>query len=274
MALSLRHIRLSALCSFAAMAMGTLLPPASAANEAPLKIEWPANGIAQRMFPDGSTMFVETDRGTLRAWVMSETHGGAKVEAMDFFSGERRKVKVELEDDGRPSQGFTDDKGVAHVGMGQPFAYSRGSGFAAELPGLDLSAGTIFVKPSGAYCGSRFIATATTQGAGGEWRKVAIYHSGVGSPSCPHGGYWANITSALDLGDGTFLAVQDCFVFRLRKSDLSPVGAAPALRVVDKAVLEQAIDKAKSNGSNDTMDDVARSLNLPTSPDLSCTAQR
>ena len=230
---------------------------------------WPASPTAQRSFPHGSTMFVEDDHGKLRAWILSETRGGSHVEAMDFFTGDRFSASVALEADGHQTAAFTDAKGVTHVAAGKGFVFS-GGGVSPSIPGLDLGADSIYVKKSADYCGSRFLAVTPSAGGADAWHRFPIYRQDMPGSACPKGKYWSNITSALDLDDGTFLAVEGCFVFRLKKSDLSPVGEAPALRVVDKAALEAAIDDAKAKGETDTMKYVAQALGLPSSPELSC----
>ncbi|WP_285404870.1 hypothetical protein [Luteibacter sp. ME-Dv--P-043b] len=255
-----------------AMSLGMLAIPFCSAALASGEARWPASTVAQRAFPNGASMFVEDDHGKLRAWVLSESKGGAHVEAMDFFTGESMKVDVALEADGHQSASFTDAKGISHVAVGKGFAFSGGAS-SASLTGLDLGADSIYVKKSAAYCGSRFIAATPSPGGADAWHKFPIYHQEMSASACSKGKYWSNITSALDLDDGTFLAVEGCFVFRLKKADLSPAGDAPALRVVDKARLQAAIDEAKAKGASDTMEYVAQALGLPSSPQLSCKAE-
>lgn len=258
-------------------ALGLMLGSTSmaqqATSQAASKPVWPNNGIAQRRFPDGFQMFVENDHGKLRAWVVSET-GGLYVEALDFFTGQRMKVKVDREEDERQDQSFTDAKGGYHSSVGREFAFSATS-FPITLPGISFDGDNIFLQHSPAYCSSSLISTTPTrnyitgQQPASNWNKFTIYHL-VGVSQCPKGNYESGITSAVDLNDGTFLGIEGCFVFRLRKSDLSPVGLAPALRVLDKNTVQAAVDKAKSGGVQDVTDYVVKTLNLPTTPELSC----
>lgn len=235
---------------------------------------WPNDGIAQRMFPNGSTMFVENDHGKLCAWVLSETTGGKNVEALDFFSGQRMKVKADLEKDGRQDQSFTDAKGDFHSNVGREFEFS-GTSLPIGLPGISFDGNTVFLKGSINYCsGNITAATPAHNGAADPmsttWSKFAIYHW-MGTPKvCPGGSFNSKITSALDLNDGTFLAVEGCFIFHLRKSDLSPVGLAPALRVIDESVLQTAINQTKGKITQDAIDYLTKALNLPTGSELSC----
>lgn len=232
------------------------------------KQAWPDNGIAQRRFPNGSTMFVEDDKGKLRAWVLSETTGSKHVEALDFFSGERMKVEVNLEEDGRQNQSFTDAQGVFHTTVGSQFYFS-GTSLPIDLPGISFDGKTIFLDESKNYCASS-MTSAIDKKAPTLSGHFTIYHRAANPKVCSGGHFNSKITSALDLNDGTFLGVEDCFVFRLRKSDFSTVGSAPALRVVDEAALQTAINQAKARNAQDVTEYVAKALNLPSAPELSC----
>lgn len=248
---------------------------AQTSNQAISKPVWPDSGVAQRMFPNGGIMFVENDRGTWRAWVLQLKTSGS-VQALDFFSGKRMRVEVAREEDGKQESIFTDAKGVAHAPEDKGFQFS-GTALPIELPGIDFDGdghGTS-LKSSKNYCFSNLIATTPAhelgkdKGATLTWSKLAIYHL-AGVTECPRGNYDSKITSALDLDDGTFLAVEGCFIFHLRKLDLSPVGSALALRVLDKKTVQAALDKAKNEGVLDSTDYVVKALNLPAAPELSC----
>jgi hypothetical protein len=248
---------------------------AQAAGDQPAaKAVWPDNGIAQRQFPGGSTMFVENDHGQWRAWVLSEATGDADVEALDFFSGQRMKVKVDLEDDGRQDQSFTDAKGKFHSTAGRQFEFS-GTSLPINLEGLSFDGNNLFLKSSASYCSSNLIATTPAKDGNASaagtssWSKFTIYHT-MGVSKCPNGMFDSKITSALDLNDGTFLAVEGCFVFRLRKSDLTPVGSAPALHVVDESTVSAAIEQAKAKNAQDVTDYLVKTLKIRTDPELSC----
>jgi hypothetical protein len=202
--------------------------------------------------------------------------GGENVEVMDFFSGEHIKVKVDLEEDGRQDQSFTDAKGVFHSTVGRQFAFS-GISPPIDLPGIGFDGNTIQLNSVIKSCYVNITAAApmrnyvTRQGPVSTWSKFAIYHSMSGSPKgCPSGDLHSKITSALNLNDGTFLAVEGCFVFRLRKSDLSPVGSAPALRVLDEGAVQAAINQSKGKNIQDATAYIAKALNLPIAPELSC----
>jgi hypothetical protein len=271
--------RRGAICAFFYVAGVTLaLNGASAAQvtggQPAAKPVWPDNGIAQRQFPSGSTMFVENDHGQWRAWVLSEATGDADVEALDFFSGQRMKVKVDLEDDGRQDQSFTDAKGRFHSTAGRQFEFS-GTALPINLEGLSFDGNNLFLKSSPSYCSSNLIATTPAKdgnaGVAGtsSWSKFTIYHT-VGVSKCPNGMFDSKITSALDLNDGTFLAIEGCFVFRLRKSDLTPVGSAPALHVIDESAVRDTTEQAKAKNVQDVTDYLVKTLKIPTTSELSC----
>lgn len=246
----------------------------AAGDNAATKPSWPNNGIAQRMFPMGNLMFVENDHGKWRAWVL-EAAPGDQVQAMDFFSGERIQVKVDVEDDGRQEPDFTDAGGVAHVPAEKRFAFS-GASPPISLPGITFEGNNIQLNSTIRNCYVNItsalsaIGSGQAQNATGSWSKFPIYHTSAGNGSCPSGDLGSKVTSALDLGDGTLLAAEGCFVFRLRKSDLSPVGSAPALRVVDESRVQKAVDQAKGRNIQDAAGYLAKALNLPTSTSLSC----
>jgi hypothetical protein len=238
------------------------------------KPAWPNNGVAQRQFANGSTMFVENDHGQWRAWVLSGSAGSADVEALDFFTGQRMKVKADVEDDGRQDRSFTDAKGKFHSTSGRDFEFS-GTSLPIDVQELSFDGNNLFLKSSASYCSSNLVATTPSKdgGVGAEgastWSKFTIYYT-MGVPKCPNGMFDSKITSALDLNDGTFLAVEGCFVFRLRKSDLTPVGSAPALRVVDESAVREAVEQAKTKNVQDVTDYLVKVLKMPTDPKLSC----
>jgi len=100
------------------------------------------------------------------------------------------------------------------------------------------------------------------------WRKVILYHEPP-SKDCPSGRWQTIIEMAMNLEDGTFLATTGRYVFRLRFSDLSPVGSAPALHVVDAETIEKALEKELAGSDPKTVVDqqafFAKALHLKTS---------
>jgi hypothetical protein len=278
-----RFVTLIGFGFFAVIGYAASGPSTPAPALSSVKPMWPDNGIAQRRFKDGGVMFVEDDHGTRRAWVLSNfgrridtEHGWA--EALDFFSGKVMKVKVGLTEDGHESRVFTAPDGTFHFdGADQRFRFS-GVDMMRSLPGLDFNGGAINMVGKVNGCFLHLDATASTknwitgQVPTAVWRKYPIYHLDTGSRGCPSGFLHSMIGTALDLGDGTFLASEGCFVFRLRRSDLSPVGAAPALRVVDANGIDAAFAKLRGKTIDNPTGYLIKALHLPTSPELSCKA--
>lgn len=258
--------------------------PTSIARQS-AKPAWPDNGIAQRKFHGdvlaGGIMFVEDDQGKRHAWVLTypmkainDKHVWA--EALDFFSGKIMRVKVELSDDGHEDQAFTAPDGGYHFYTAHPRFLFSGTDMMRSLAGLDFNGGVIDVDSKISGCAMHLDATTPAKNwdTGMEpatvWQKFPIYHVDTDSKGCPSGFLHSLIGSALDLGDGTFLAAEGCFVFRLRKSDLSPVGSAPALRVVDDSTVKANLAKLHGETIDDPTGYLIKALNLPTGPDVSC----
>lgn len=270
-------------------------PPASTGNSAPTPatqvpahLAWPDSGIAQRRFTAGAngTMFVEDDHGKLHAWVLSNytkliDHDHADATALDFFSGKVIKVKVDLTEDGHPDEAFTDSDGEYHSfyipTRDAPRYRFSSAGKLGSLPGLNFNGDSLHV-PSTILNGCDVLLTATAseknqlthQKPAVVWQKFPIYHAGPFPEDCSSGDVTSAIDAALDLDDGTFLAAEGCFVFRLRKADLSPVGSAPALRVVDESTVNAVLAKLHGKTIDDPTGYLIKALNLPTGPNVSC----
>ncbi|MEO8003205.1 MAG: hypothetical protein ABI644_15155 [Arenimonas sp.] len=240
---------------------------------------WPNNGIAQREFY-GNQMFVEQTKTDMRAWIISEYARWPewnkkdikkkKGEVLDFFSGKTDIVYPGYTDDGHSLSEFKTLKGVPHYsgdiprpikddyyplydfinvglrnnlenldfdsGVKSPF---RSQGLQSTCP-LRLSA--VLGLPIGMMRNDDFN-DPNDQRKKAVWRKVVLYHEPP-SQGCPSGRWESDIITALSLGDGTFLAVTHRYVYRLTFSDLSPVGSAPALNVLDVEFIEEALEKA------------------------------
>ncbi len=236
----------------------------------PQKPAWPENSIAQREFY-GSQMFVEQTKAGKRAWVISEytrwpewnkTDGKKqKGKVLDFFSGKTEVVYLGYTDDGHSLSEFKTLKGQTHyeffseknpIGFdsswgGSPYQFK--SDVMEYLPHLDFSSGDGVESPfnNAANCalqiGSINRINTYEQRKTPQWRKVILYHEPP-SRYCPSGSWESLVLTALNLEDGTFLAATRRYVFRLRFSDLSPVGSAPALYVFDVETIEKALEKA------------------------------
>jgi hypothetical protein len=238
---------------------------------------WPDNGIAQRMLPGAYNMFVEhDDQGQWHAWAMNGS--GTDAQALDFFTGKQIQVKADLGDDQQQTRFFTDSSGGVHGPIDKGFEFSP-SGTGGLPGGIEFSGGLQSLQ--GTDCSTSFIGI-----KGGvsdddpmaqhpKWVKVPIYHvaeNNLKGMSCKNARLEGSVNTALDLEDGTFLITEDCWVFHLRKSDLSPVGLAPALRIVDQTTLQTAIDQAKGKNIHDASAYLAKALNLSFDAANSCKA--
>lgn len=238
---------------------------------------WPDNGIAQRMFPGGFNMFVENDHGKWHAWVM-ESGDDAHVQALDFFSGEQLPVKAGLLENGQQDRNFTGAKGTVHAGADKGFMFTL-AGASGLNGGIGFAGKTLSLDGADYHCST------TLEGVNGgvddkvgddgtpKWVKVPIYHIAPRQGGCPSGNFKSSIKTALDLDDGTFLVTMGCWVFHLRKSDLSPVGSAPGLRIIDEASVQAAIDQAKGKNIQDATGYLAKALNLTFDAATSCDAK-
>jgi hypothetical protein len=273
----LRVIRAScyAVClTVALMVAGTGTAQPSKGQPASKPI-WPNNGIAQRRFPGGYNMFVENDHGHWHAWVMNGI--GAKAQALDFFSGKIIRVEADLLDNGQQDAAFTDSNGKFHNGQDSAFKYpfflSWSRGMVPAVGGLaqSLQDFTLDVPD----CPEDFLALEggkASYASPPKWIQFPIVRdlSKPGESSCRNGSFAGGFESTLDLGDGTFLATTGCWVFRLRESDLAPVGPAPALRIVNGVEMRKAIDEAKGKNLKDAATYLEKALHLDIDAANSC----
>lgn len=238
-------------------------PPMAALAQAGNDVEtvdrpaWPSDGVAQRAFK-GEQMFVEKIDGKWHAWVVSTedtwepdwrvaTSTPRTGEALDFFSGERMLVFPGGDPDGRASPDFTTLKGVYH-------GETRWSGKAGGevLKGLtnryfsdlEFDVGFKNTARSRPKCPEFLPAVRKVDKVSGEeiWRKVVLYRYPP-SAGCPNGSWESILLTALDLGDGTFLATTPEHVIRLSFEDLRPAGTVTNLYVVDTHILEDVLEE-------------------------------
>lgn len=231
---------------------------------------WPDNGVAQRRFPGAFNMFVENHDGKWHAWVMSGL-GAQDAKALDFFSGKVMKVTAQLDEDTQQQDfSFTDPAGHDHFQRGTKSEVESQrdlpDGLVMSSRSLDLD-GTDCTEYLGAIVGG-----STSHERRAEWAKVPLYRNtpAPAGGGCRSGQYLTGFDSTLDLGDGTFLAVTGCWIFRLRISDLEPAGAAPGLRVVEAAAVRKAIDQAKGKRIDDAATYLAKALHLDINDANSC----
>lgn len=272
----MRHVAMASLAVLLSLSTASLAgTPTNARSSAPARQAaphplWPDNGIAQRRFPGAFNMFVENDHGKRHAWVMSGL-GAHDAKALDFFSGKEMKVTAQLDEDTQQQDfSFTDAAGNDHFPRGTKFEVESTrdlpNGLARSLQNFDLEAAGC-PEGFGAIDGGK-----ATWNSAPKWSKIPIYRIGTarGMSGCPNGAYLSGFDSTLDLGDGTFLIKMGCWIFRLRTSDLMPVGSAPALRIVDAASMKKVIDQAKGMHLKDAATYFNQALHLDIDDANSC----
>lgn len=212
------------------------------------KAKWPANGVAERLFfdvhdgfPEG--MFVEELDGRLHAWVLLSSKDG-HTKAIDFFSGVVHKAQVDLP--GSWDYTFVDENGMTHRSTEVlDFFYSEPYRHRV-INDVLLDGPTVQIKNLLPCSPDEFHVLQRTKGEDGPvmWRKALLHRLPGVIDECPNGIWGSGIDTTLELADGTMLIAADSYVFRVRLSDMSPVGSAPHLRVVDAARLERALEHA------------------------------
>ena len=257
------NIRIFMLCFFITF---VFLSSACTATVPPKKNMpvWPNNDIAQRDFY-GEQMFVENDKGKWRAWVLSLSDND-KGEVLDFFSGKKQQVKLKYSEDGRVAPEFVDSAGRLHIltmDLDLHFDDPRPGGSVGDV---GFSDDELYLGKRSVYCSPELIIVTGTDLHNPKqlrrWRKIPLYRE-PSSISCPNGRWRSLIGTSLDLGDGTFLATTEFWVFRLRMSDLSPVGSAPRLHVVDAEIIEAIIKGAQGKTITDHHAYLTTALRLP-----------
>ncbi len=230
---------------------------------------WPKTKIAQRKF-SAEAMFVDTHSRPWKLWMIS-TEGQGTLEAMEFFTGEQVKsVRIETVAATAPharayakSYSFIDAKGrryssvqvdPSRVDIDQPSIYAgwqrkgRGhdvvlGGYLFENQGASDRDGVYTTKmvpvdPNTLFAGQRacepMAYVARTQGSQTQdsdprfiprTKIIADYDAG-------HACWTTTPVHALDLHDNTFIIATKDHVFHINSFDLTPVGAAPELRLI------------------------------------------
>lgn len=258
------------------LSAGTATAQLKADNGVVYKPVWPDNGIAQRRAPGAYNMFIENDHGHWHAWVLFGTKTDqSDAEAMDFFTGKVMKVMADVDSDTQQQDfAFVDPKGHER--------YPRGTEYEVHSyrpPGLPYGitqssrayiAGTLDLPATPCTALIEFDGGGMDVGKTPKWSKVLVDRSKPDPIACPQGAYGSAINSTLDLGDGTFLISTACWVFRLRGSDLMPVGAAPGLRVMDAVTVAKAIEAAKQQPVANQVGYFAKTLHLDIDDANSC----
>lgn len=222
---------------------------------------WPDNGIAQRELGDGEdspdSLFVEYVGDKWIAWALIATKDGP-TKAINFFTGEIIDVTVKMQLAYTGS--FTDSRGVTHT-----TARHRGFHYKDPRPGGVLGdirfAHRNVDRPENIRSGPIWFDTYQRMSDDDTrviWSKVPFYESN----DFGRRGWDTLFGTALDLNDGTMLVSAGKYVFRLRQDDLTPVGSAPALHIVDESELLRVLDEAKGRVVEDGDTWLTEKLNL------------
>ena len=229
---------------------------------------WPITEVSQRDFPMAAAL-IDRQSQPWKLWLISSTETDTP-EAMEFFTGERiSDVHAEqgtntTRSTGTVAYSFIDSHGrryssvrpiPSRVDTDQPSAYA---GWEHDGQGHDVVLGAYLfdrrrsqesngvytttnvpVDPSPFLDGQRTCDpkayVARTQGSESQdsepgfvakTRIIADYNS---ARAC-----WnTRPTHAVNLGDNTFLIATETRVFRVSSKDLSPVGTAPDIRIIN-----------------------------------------
>jgi hypothetical protein len=262
---------------------------------------WPNNGIAQRQFFNGGLTFVENDKGKWQAWIISgssrwgewkerDNSNKLKGEVLNFFSGETQIVYPGYTEDQHSLSEFKTLKGKLHEEVYQSsreYEYIT-LGLRDNIQNLDfgsyqkrplfndnavklffshpsnncsIAVGSVTGYPLGEAAPARFEKVKVSP----SWRKLLFYYEPP-TKHCPSGRWGFKPTGVMSLNDGTFLLTTQYYVFRLRFSDLSPVGSAPALYVLDADYVEKKLANALAGIDPKTITDqndfLMKALNL------------
>ena len=265
---------LNAIAALACLVVATVATAQlTAENGKVYKPVWPDNGIAQRKAPDAYNMSIEHGHdGKWHAWVLfGDNANQADAEAMDFFTGKVMKVTAQVDPDTQQQMPFfTDPQGNFHGPLGQDFESQRGLPYGLTQSAQAYSAGILDLPATPCTALIEFDGDGMDVGKPPKWSKVLIDRGKPDPVACPHGSYGSAINSTLDLGDGTFLIATGCWVFRLRSSDLMPVGAAPGLRVVAADAVAKAIAAAKRLPVAEQIQYFAKTLHIDINDANSC----
>jgi len=223
--------------------------------------QWPETKIAQRDFP--ATAFFVDERNMPRALWLISASPGTTPEAMEFFTA-RRASDVRVETGPVASYSFTDAQGRRHASV-----RVESSGVDSERPsiyagweqggiGHDVVLGAYLFENKGSTGPDAIYSTkpvptdpkrffgdqpvcepvvyvARTQGSQSRDSeadfepRTKIVASYDDAKRC-----WSSRPlHALDLQDNTFVLATATHVVRLNSKDLTPVGSAPDIRIID-----------------------------------------
>jgi hypothetical protein len=237
---------------------------------------WPNSGIAERELVGGDdawpeNMFVEHANGKWTVWVLaSPAHGQTK--ALDFFSG--RVENVTVQNPGDYADAFVDSHGIEHKGTFHPVFNFKGPKPGGAIGKVHVNVSSLkFDRDIACAPDIEVSERLSDDFQSSIWRKAILYPDPYAS-NCPSVPWGSLIGTGLELRDGTMLVTAGNYVFRVSAEDLTPVGDAPNLHVVDEAGIKRVIESAKGKDIKDGNAYLTEKLGLRTVGDTKNTKDR
>lgn len=252
--MKIQHVVMAATLAVASE-VGVSMQDQASSHEAKSHVEepvWPNNGVAERELGDGKeswpeNMFVEHSDARWIVWVLLSSESG-RSKAMDFFSGEIQDVKINKSDGDNDS--FVDSRGTTHMSDGLLGFRCKEIGPGGVIGNVTFNESSLRFNREIAYAPILEVSQRISpDGKTIIWRKVPLFEE---SPSDSPYSEWSSFMSrGMDLHDGTMLVTGGRYVFRVREEDLTPVGHALHLHVVNEADVKRVIDKAEAGDIDD-----------------------
>jgi hypothetical protein len=215
---------------------------------------WPGNG--QREFY-GEQMFIENDKGKWRAWIFS-ARNAKNQEAMNFFSGKRESVQLIYDKNKYSIIEFIDTHGKRHLKWSGSYVFDIGDishndgakYFGDQSHFIYFNSDTLFMDAYSGACPLELSVISQVGDQAAMPDKIVMYYEPP-DDDCPKGSWRSSIGTAIDLTDGTMLVAMERYILRLRMSDLSTVGRAPNMYVLDAAKIKSIVSNADNTKIKD-----------------------
>jgi hypothetical protein len=237
---------------------------------------WPNSGVAERELVGGDdawpeNMFVEHANGRWTVWVLaSPAHGQTK--ALDFFSG--RVENVTVRNPGDYADAFVDSHGIEHKGTFHPVFNFKGPKPGGAIGKVHVNVSSLKFDRGIACAPDIEVSERLSDDFESSiWRKVILYPDPYAS-NCPSVPWGSLIGTGLELRDGTMLVAAGKYVFRVGTEDLTPVGHAPNLHVVDESDIKRVIENAQGKDIKDGNAYLTEQLRLHTVAETEHTKDR
>lgn len=212
---------------------------------------WPETGVAERRFLAGDVMFIERRADRWHAWILPEQSqwrpprdggphaGGWRGGVLDFFSGAVVDAELHEDESGHARPVFFSVGGVhAPARFGGRSAVALGLLREQRFHDLRFDDDDRLDASRLEGCATRLqVVRRIDPGTRTvSWSRLVLRRSPP-TAECPHGRWSSQVVAALDLHDGTFLAVLDDRVVRLDAATLDPVGSDAQVWIIDMDAL-------------------------------------